>query len=1398
MRARILAGFSACIFAGAGKVTAESQFQVWPKALTPPFEVRCTIRSGGNAKSTSVLALDYIDSGSHLAIVINSETVSVVRMLKRGRDVLFTRRNWLRGKKGNRDWQCEVRVRRTAGAIVLGASRATKMKAALRRDTVCVARVPIPAPKQSKIAVSNQDDALKLQVRWIQPIGEIAFNDDFMRTESQQSQWETAMGDWRVLSVGLPRFSANAFSYQGGGPHALTLTGYNFWSEYLASAACKIRKGASSAGLVFAAQDQWNFYRFEWSADNPVGKFRLVRRRGGREEVLAEQPGALQSEQWHEFEVLMLGTRIEAGVDRRSILKVDAPQLYGGKIGLWCQGRTKRNSQPSAWFDDVRVTGIAETRHGLPFAELIPRPAPVVPETFSQDKYMKIWAHPEGQASFGVMLDYTFHRAPVDWRIYSGKWRMMPRWTCQPRWNWFGGRGPMAVTVWHKDRFLGNTVAEIFAAQPMDSPFDPLYRHPGTVSLTICGDGTNLDSGYSFVFAGWGNRWTRLLRLGKVVAETRDVLLPDNRDDFQYRNMHINWRGFRIQKTGGQLACFFDDKEILKWKDPQPLTGERVAVWTFDNSLLVARARITADRIEPGLLPKTNVKEPAVERKQSSSPKLSRTKWSFEKGLKGWANRDGQDGATLSLDATSRASGKFSLRLSNFKAGGSFSASVPITGIEVNRSALKFDYRIRPRIKINLYLKVFDWWYCVALTAPEVKTWRAPVVGKFEDVRTDDQWHSTSFDLAAALTPDKLVLPVGKKAPERLVVEDAFLGLWSDDHYSLWGFGCNAGGTSYHIDNFTVQKVQSHPVIKTRILPASHPNGAILLNEWETYGGHDGLRVLTTPWSKPDRSRSILVVNERLGGIAGAAIRSLPFDVAQYPIVSFDCKTDDIPRLDFQVELASGRTLADRWKTVKFTDYDNAWDIIGRVGIDGQAVVPKTDGQEDNAKGAKTDGQWHHYEFNLGDMLRSEGLDTTVTRLIIASGGYPGNEEGVHMWFANFMLLPAAGKTETPKDTRPPVVSEISPSNESEFGKCQVSVRLVDDETGILPSSIRLSVAGRPYSLSDSVLKFNRQSGQLTWDGLAFRPRPILFKDREKVECRLEVKDRAGNLATPITWQWRMRTKLDKLPPPAPYPVQVPHRKSARQAASPWFLFHDFEKETLKWGDWDGCDVRTTQATSALGDAALMLTSFLSTRFYMALCDVQPIPVHEYSIVSFDYRIDPVHDTGLLLYGVYMLIFDGERDVRTLIRTLPTRNARDWQHIEVDLRPHIKLGMGAPYGLLIGEQSRQVKRAGDRIFVDNFAVRAEIEGTASFKWNPPLDSSGITGYSLCVDTKPDTEPKEKVNARSATARWKLNDSACEGQSPRYLHVRARDGAGNWGPAGHLRISDRSGAAAQTR
>ncbi|MDP7134343.1 MAG: hypothetical protein QF437_27845 [Planctomycetota bacterium] len=407
MKQRVTAFISAYLMAGAAAAEPELKFQVWPEALAPAFEVRCTVLSSANSKGTSVLALDYIDGGSHLAIAFSGKTISVDRMTKGKKEVLFTRRDWLRGKSRTRGWQCDLRVRRTAGAIIVGAGHVTEKTATPRSDVACLARVPIAAPRQAKIAVSNPGDGLKLQVRRIQPIGEITFSDDFMRSESSQSQWQTAMGEWRLLTIGLPRFSANAFSYRGGGQHALTLSGYNFWADYVLTAACRIGRSATSAGLAFAARDDRSFYRFEWSAVDQGGKFRLVRRLDGREEVLAEKAGALEFDQWHEFEVLTLGSRIEAGVDRRSILKVDAPQLYGGKIGLWCQGSSKRNPGPSAWFDDVRVTGIDEARHGLRFPKLIPRPVPVVPDSFAQDKYMKIWAHPEGQASFGVTLDYT-------------------------------------------------------------------------------------------------------------------------------------------------------------------------------------------------------------------------------------------------------------------------------------------------------------------------------------------------------------------------------------------------------------------------------------------------------------------------------------------------------------------------------------------------------------------------------------------------------------------------------------------------------------------------------------------------------------------------------------------------------------------------------------------------------------------------------------------------------------------------------------------------------------------------------------------------------------------------------------------------------------------------------
>jgi hypothetical protein len=65
--------------------------------------------------------------------------------------------------------------------------------------------------------------------------------------------------------------------------------------------------------------------------------------------------------------------------------------------------------------------------------------------------------------------------------------------------------------------------------------------------------------------------------------------------------------------------------------------------------------------------------------------------------------------------------------------------------------------------------------------------------------------------------------------------------------------------------------------------------------------------------------------------------------------------------------------------------------------------------------------------------------------------------------------------------------------------------------------------------------------------------------------------------------------------------------------------------------------------------------------------------------------------------------------------------------------------------------------------------------TATFSWPAPVDPSGIGGYAVLVDQTVATVPPATVNA--STASWTASGLP-EGVS--YLHVRAKDLAGNWG------------------
>ncbi len=74
------------------------------------------------------------------------------------------------------------------------------------------------------------------------------------------------------------------------------------------------------------------------------------------------------------------------------------------------------------------------------------------------------------------------------------------------------------------------------------------------------------------------------------------------------------------------------------------------------------------------------------------------------------------------------------------------------------------------------------------------------------------------------------------------------------------------------------------------------------------------------------------------------------------------------------------------------------------------------------------------------------------------------------------------------------------------------------------------------------------------------------------------------------------------------------------------------------------------------------------------------------------------------------------------------------------------------------------------------------DASPSFTWMPPQDPSGIDGYSFLLDASPATVPDTTIDDATATVSFtSLQDG------PWYFHCRARDGAGNWGGAGHYRI-----------
>lgn len=184
----------------------------------------------------------------------------------------------------------------------------------------------------------------------------------------------------------------------------------------------------------------------------------------------------------------------------------------------------------------------------------------------------------------------TFETAPTDWLVAEGDWEVSNRWQCDPRWSFFSGAplaGRKRAVIWSKRELPPEELSvELTVGQKMERERGDYSKYARDYNLTICADGNRLDSGYSFVFGGWGNKRTAILRGTQVVAETETPVIDT-------RGLHRRWYVLKASKKGGRLRYFVDGKLVLSYDDPTPLRGERFAVWSYENGIMIPRVRIS-------------------------------------------------------------------------------------------------------------------------------------------------------------------------------------------------------------------------------------------------------------------------------------------------------------------------------------------------------------------------------------------------------------------------------------------------------------------------------------------------------------------------------------------------------------------------------------------------------------------------------------------------------------------------------------------------------------------------------------------------------------------------------------------------------------------------------------
>jgi hypothetical protein len=397
--------------------------------------------------------------------------------------------------------------------------------------------------------------------------------------------------------------------------------------------------------------------------------------------------------------------------------------------------------------------------------------------------------------------DYTFNEAPTDWYAPSGNWNIFSRWPCYADWSFFGGKGLNPV-LWSKREYSGDIVVEMYVHPQMNLPKDMGYSHPGDLNVTLAGDGRTAASGYSFVLAGWSNTRSAILKKSQVVAENRSDKAIFYNATNQNSGFHRRWYYVRAEarravqdgKNGVRLKFFVDENLMGEYFDATPLeTFERgrVAFWTVDGAMMIARAKIENEAPGAASLP-------------SALPDAMRSVIPSDmSGERLYARPLKHDGQPTALVETTANAGNGTFKVTNPTGGGQF-------GVTLHRPAGDDAWRIDANArydmemlltnetKVDLYFTIDGVRHVVEVSGEQRPEASAKSLGHASQtpgvLENGRSWRHISFALGQAL---KAQYPQS----QTWAVQKIEIGALHGDEYRWQGFAGNPLGASYQVRN---------------------------------------------------------------------------------------------------------------------------------------------------------------------------------------------------------------------------------------------------------------------------------------------------------------------------------------------------------------------------------------------------------------------------------------------------------------------------------------------------------------------------------------------------------------------------------------------------------------------